>query len=254
MYAGPQYGQAEAGVYGAQSGYGDGYDGGNMGAFGSKSVRMAFIRKVYGLLSIQLTISVGFIAVFVFSDGMKGFARANSWLVWVAFGATFVVMIMLACCGDLRRQTPHNYILLFLFTLAESFLLGVISSMYKTEAVFIAVVITAIVCLALTLFAFQTKIDFTVFNGIAFVAVLVLMVFGICVSIWPNRTAMLIYSALGALIFSAYLVIDTQMMIGGTHSVQISEEEYVFATLNLYLDIVQLFLFILQIVGEATKN
>ena len=38
----------------------------------------------------------------------------------------FVVIIGLACCQGLRRQTPYNFILLGVFTLAQSFVLGTI--------------------------------------------------------------------------------------------------------------------------------
>ena len=50
------------------------YDGGesagltndfdDAGAFGAKSVRLAFIRKVYGILSAQLVVTFGFVLLF----------------------------------------------------------------------------------------------------------------------------------------------------------------------------------------------
>lgn len=48
-----------------------------------------------------------------------------------------------------------------------------------------------------------------------------------------------------------YLVYDTQIMMGGGKMYSISPEEYIFAALNLYLDIVNLFLYILQIISAA---
>ena len=51
-----------------------------------------------------------------------------------------------------------------------------------------------------------------------------------------------------------FLVVDTQMIIGGTHKIQITEEDYVFAALTLYLDIINIFLYILQIVSAASRN
>lgn len=114
-----------------------------------------------------------------------------------------VTMLALVCCGELRRQTPHNYICLMIFTFAESLLLGIISAIHQREIVLFAVLITAVVCLALTAFAFQTKIDFTAFNGIVFVFLIVLMVMGIILMFWRNNILFLIYSGLGALVFSA---------------------------------------------------
>ena len=60
---------------------------------------------------------------------------------------------------------------------------------------------------------------------------------------------MLGFGSVGALIFSLYIVYDTQMMMGGKHKYSLSPEEYIFAALNLYLDIINLFRYILCIVG-----
>ena len=112
-----------------------------------------------------------------------------------------------------------------------------------------AVGITAAICLGLTIFAFQTKWDFTVMGGILFVAVIILVIFGVVAIFIPGRTISMIYASLGAFLFSVYLVYDTQLMMGGKHKYAISPEEYIFAALNLYLDIVNIFMFILQIIG-----
>lgn len=141
--------------------------------------------------------------------------------------------------------------MLFIFTIAEGFLLGVSASYYQQDAVLMAVGITAAVCLALTLFAFQTKYDFTMMGGILLVAVIILMVFGIVAIFVHNKIVQLVYASLGALIFSIYLIYDTQLMMGGKHKYSISPEEYVFAALNLYLDIINIFMYILAIIGHA---
>lgn len=238
------YNSAETGTYGQ-----DGFD-----AFSSKTVRLGFIRKVYGILSVQLLITLGFVCAFSLSDGARKWTRQNQWLFWVAFGTTLVTIIMLTCCENFRRKTPHNYVALMVFTFAESFMVGVISSMYYYKIVLTAVLITAVICLALTIFAFQTKIDFTVYNGLLFVLLIVLMLFGLIASFWRDGIVHLIYACLGALLFSAYLVVDTQMIVGGTHKFQISSEEYVFAALTLYLDVINVFLYILQLVSAANRS
>ena len=62
---------------------------------------------------------------------------------------------------------------------------------------------------------------------------------------------MIAYGSIGALIFSLYIVFDTQLMMGGKHKYALDPEEYIFAALNLYLDIINLFLYILMIVGAV---
>lgn len=107
--------------------------------------------------------------------------------------------------------------------------------------------------MGLTLFAFQTKWDFTVMGGVLFVALIVFMIFGIVAIFLPGKTMTLVYSSLGALLFSFYLIYDTQLIIGGKHKYSISPEEYIFAALNLYLDVINIFIYILSILG-ASRN
>ena len=54
---------------------------------------------------------------------------------------------------------------LALWSVAEAVMLGMVASTYDVEAVLMAVGTTAGVTLALTIFAFQTKIDFTGCGG-----------------------------------------------------------------------------------------
>jgi len=61
---------------------------------------------------------------------------------------------------------------------------------------------------------------------------------------------MMLYDFLGVLLFTFFIVFDTQMIIGGNHKVQFSIDDYCFAALNLYLDIINLFLHILALLGD----
>ena len=220
-------------------------------SFDDRTIRRAFIRKVYSILMVQLSISIGFIALFTFHESVKKYVQMNLTLLYIAMGITFVLVIVLSCCEGVRRTYPANLIILFVFTLAESFLLGTLASFANTKIVILAVGITAAVCLALTLFAFQTKWDFTMMGGFLFVALIVLMIFGIITIFMYNEILNVIYSALGALLFSFYLVYDTQLMMGGKHKYALSPEEYVFAALNLYLDIINIFIYILSLLSGS---
>ena len=69
---------------------------------------------------------------------------------------------------------------------------------------------------------------------------------------FPGRIVSVVYSSLGVLVFSLYLIYDTQMMLGGKHKLSISPEEYIFAVLTIYLDVIQLFLHIIHLLGFET--
>ena len=60
------------------------------------------------------------------------------------------------------------------------------------------------------------------------------------------------YASIGCIIFSLYIIYDTQLMVGGSHKYSLSPEEYIFAALNLYLDVINLFMYLLAIFGRSS--
>lgn len=87
-------------------------------------------------------------------------------------------------------------------------MLGAMTSQVPPETVMLAVGATAAVCLALTLFAMQTKYDFTMCNGVLFVALILFMLFGIVAIFFRGPVIQLVYASLGALLFSVYLIYE----------------------------------------------
>jgi len=268
--------------------------------FGDKAIRRGFIRKVYMILSVQLSFTVASIVFFTFyipqqycTDEEKKtllekfstffmstareynsteeqdknekklmlslcamqFSADHQWILWISLILSIIVVIPMACVRTLRVSFPINFILLAIFTITEGIILGMVSMKYDTDAVIIAAGITTVIVFSLTIFAFQTKVDFTMMGGMLLCVLVVFMLFGLVAIFLPqSRTLHMVWGALGALIFSVYLVYDTQMMIGGDHKYSISPEEYIFAALAIYLDIINIFMYLLRFVGAARSN
>lgn len=125
--------------------------------------------------------------------------------------------------------------------------------MFFFSQVLTAIGITAAICLSLTLFAFQTKYDFTVLGGVLLSFLVALIIFSLMVAIFPSKALIMVYASLGAMLFAFYLIYDTQVMMGGKHKYSTSPEEYIFAALNLYLDVVNIFMYILLILSGSRK-
>lgn len=133
---------------------------------------------------------------------------------------------------------------------------GAIASYYSTKAVFLALGITVLVCVAVTVFCFQTKVDFTKCAGFFAVLGIVVFVTGIITAIVLSFKYMpwlhMLYAGIGAVAFTLFLAYHTQLLIGN-RKMTIEPEEYIFAALTLYVDIIQIFLFLLQIIGLAQR-
>eukprot|EP01026_Neomeris_dumetosa_P008586 TRINITY_DN12765_c0_g1_i5.p2 TRINITY_DN12765_c0_g1~~TRINITY_DN12765_c0_g1_i5.p2 ORF type:complete len:238 (+),score=14.19 TRINITY_DN12765_c0_g1_i5:155-868(+) len=211
-----------------------------------REVRHGFIRKVFGILSVQLLITTIVGAVFVLVEPVKDYVSVNMWPMYLALGITIVLVIVMVCVESARRTHPTNLILLFAFTLAESYLVGAISASVQAEYVLCAFGITAVIVVSLTIYASQTKYDFTTCGGLLMGLFLALMLASILgIFFFQNRIYYAVISGVGAFLFSMYLIYDVQLIMGG-RQYEIGPDEYVFGALTLYLDIINIFLYILS--------
>jgi len=232
------------------------FKGSSLG-FDSKTVRAGFIRKVFLLLTAMLSIVVALIALFLFVPGCKLFVRENSWLYWMSYGTFIVSYFCIICCESVRKNFPGNLICLLILTLSMGYMTAMISSFYDTNIVFIAMAICAVSCFSIILFASQVKYDFTSWIGVMFVVSIVLMLFGfsaiLCAYVFKTAVVYAVYAGLAALVFMIFLAIDTQLIMGGKRY-ELSPEDYILGAVQLFLDIIYIFIYLLQILGFASRS
>jgi len=163
--------------------------------------------------------------------------------------ASIVLMFMIICCFG--RKHPVNLILLGLFTICETYMVGGITIGYPKEIVAVAGLVTALVTVSLTIYAFRTKVQIEVFAAMAFVVYFAMIpIFIVSLFMFPGKFLYTLYNVLGVLLYSLFLIIDTMMicnkgsgMSGSKYAM--SMDDYVIGALMLYLDIVMLFVYIL---------
>lgn len=210
-------------------------------------IRHQFIRKVYAILTVQLIATGAVSSVSFFNAGYKAWIQNHPGLVWISlFGAMGFMLLTYWK----RKSYPTNLLFLSGFTLLEAYTVSVIVSFYSAQIVLNAVVLTAGIFVFLTLFACQTRYDFTSWMPYLFGALWGLLLFGLMAAFLPyNATADLIYGGVAALLFSAYILVDTQLIMRKHHV-----EEEIAAAISLYLDILNLFLAILRILNNQSNN
>ena len=128
--------------------------------------------------------------------------------------------------------------------------------------------------LVVSIFAFFTKIDFTIQRGdgivikpkgaiktFAFFLLILVILTGIVLVLVATLAddftvyiMMMVYGALGALAMVFGLIVDTQMMIIGKHKYSYNPEDYVFAACSIFIDIITLFIVILLFLAGAIRG
>ena len=153
-------------------------------------------------------------------------------------------------------------ILLGIFTLAESYLVSSVCAIYTPESVLQAAVVTAAATCGLTWYAWTTKNDFTEFvhyfygnlrnyKGFCWSFGMILLWLTLLDVFYLTKSTfvMNLYCIIFAIIYSIYILIDTQLVMGGKNT-QLTLDNYVFGAMILYIDIIGLFLKLLQLFGK----
>lgn len=94
-------------------------------------IRMAFIRKVYSILFVQLLLTA-VVSVGLYQPKAVEFHQQHPWTIFIPMGGSFVSLLGVYWK---RHQHPANLIILGLFTMFESWMIGTITSYYDSKIV-----------------------------------------------------------------------------------------------------------------------
>lgn len=221
----------------------------------SAEIRIAFVRKVYGILSVQLLTTCAISTPIALAGPV--WCKAHAPLLIVALMIMLLLHALMCCFRREMRKYPRNWFYLMLFTACKGVILGFISAQYTVESVCIAVGVTSSIFAAMTLWAWTTKTDFTGYGPYLaagrhalFAIGFTLLILHFCGIQVPWLT--LVFNIFGVILFTMYIVFDTQRILGewGGHQYQFSVDDYVFAAMALYVDITRLFVFVLRLLGK----
>lgn len=203
------------------------------------NIRMGFLRKVYALLSLQLLMTVIMSGICMAVPPIRSFVQGNDWLMGYVLVSSVVVLIALYIK---RRDSPANLILLAAFTVILAYSIAVVLTYCDLAIVLQALFLTMTVVIGLSAYTFQSKRDFSSLGSGLFAILLCLVVGSLLQCFVANSALEFALSWGGAVVFCFYIIYDTQMLMQ-----RLSPEEYILATISLYLDITNLFLRILKI-------
>jgi len=162
----------------------------------------------------------------------------------------YICSICALVCCETHKKYPVNYALLGVFTFCVSYMVAFATLHYQPLIVAEAACLTAAMVVAIAVYAATTKTDFTVCGPIMLIFFFVFstaMLFGLIFGFVSH----LAYCCFGVVLFSFYLIWDIQMIIGGKNTkYKFDEDSHVLAAIVLYLDIINLFLYILEILGR----
>ncbi len=215
-----------------------------------ESVR-PLIKWTYAWMFIGLVITA---VIAAFTDTSTVLAENPGLLIGAFFGELALVFgLSLA----INRLSPTVASLMFvIYAALNGLTLSLIIHMYTGSSVTLAFISTAAIFGVMSVFAFSTSIDLLQYRSYFFIALIGLLV-ALVVNMFVQSSGLtMLISMAGVLIFVALTAYDTQKLkyLAASPQFQDSGEmvaKYsIIAALQLYLDFVNLFLFVLQLTGR----
>ncbi len=225
--------------------------------FEDKRLRKKFVRKTLFTFSLSLFTTLGFCIGFKNIPTIDTFVKSEvgEALYILSVSTTFLTMFVCLCCQDLLRKTPSKYIIYSLFVLAISYSLGITSLYIKSDILYISIIVTTGTTTSLILYSFIATTDFTEYYTYVVAIFMCLIFIGIVNIFFNNTIIQIIISGGGALIFACFIVFDMQMILGQKHiKYKYSVDDFILAAMSLYLDVINMFLYIIQFLTLTSSD
>lgn len=224
--------------------------------FGGRTVAQqtnAIMKRVYVRMFIGMLISAFCSLGVATSPQLLMFFFGNAWMYWVLFGAMIVMAIALP--ARLHKMSTGTALLLFcLFSAIMGVSIAPIFIIYRIGTIAYTFFITAGVFGAMSVYGYFTKSDLTKMGSFLTMALFGLF-FVMIINIFVASSSLdWIISIVGVLIFIGLTAWDTQnvkKLAQYNLDPALADKLATMSALNLYLDFINMFLFLLRIFGGS---
>lgn len=217
----------------------------------SRVMRNVYLKMFLGLL-LTAFVAWGIAVTATPGSGFMHLLVTNRWLYW-GIAIVEIGLVMGISGGINRMSSPVATLLFLLFSAVNGLTLSLIFAVYTPVSIFKTFLITAGTFGAMTVYGYLTDRDLTKIGSLLTMALFGLMICILVNLFWANSTFEWIISGAGVLIFIGLTAWDTQKI--KQMAMQMPEATdgrlATVGALSLYLDFINLFLFLLRFFGSS---
>jgi len=210
--------------------------------------RATLVKRTYGLVFLSILVTMAG-AAFTFTQ--EALLTSVARHPFISFLCVIAPLIM---AQRSAREFPKNIILTFVFAFVEGVYIAPFLYIAERTAPGVAMQAGALTFAAfgvLTLYALFSRRDFSAWGSFLIVGVVVLFLAMILNSFIGGVAGAMWISAIGVMIFSGLLVFDTWRIV---RSGAYTKDDYVLATVAIYLDLLNMFIFIVSLLGNGNRR
>ena len=211
-----------------------------------------FLQRVFAWMFLGLAITGGVAAWIGSNDQLLTDITASPGILIAVIAAQLGIVLFLAFAIN-RVSVPVATALFLIYSATVGVTFALIFELYTAQSIFTAFLITAGMFGALAVWGAVTHLDLSKVGSIAFMALIGLILATIVNVFWANSTLYWITTYAGVAIFAALTAYDMQKLAQINKQGLTGEAEgraAIMGALALYLDFINLFLYMLRIFGR----
>lgn len=208
--------------------------------------RATLVRRTYALVFASVLVTIAGVALGLSQPALRQ-AVQDHWFI-----SFLCILAPLFLAHRMAHSFPANIGLVGLFAFAEGVFLSPLIFIYGERQPGIvgqAAVLTGSTFAVLTLYATLSRRDFSAWGGFFTVGLWVLLGALVLNIFFHSPIAELWIAAVGVLVMSGLLIFDTWRLRN-----VFGPDDYVVAAVSIYLDLLNLFLFILRLLGGGRRS
>ncbi|MHB9094851.1 MAG: Bax inhibitor-1/YccA family protein [Eubacteriales bacterium] len=213
----------------------------------------SFITKVYGWMSLALVIT-GLVAIFTASSSiLVDFIFGNRW-VFYALLISEVVLVMYLAAAVKKISASMATLAFIAYAALNGLTISVIFLVFTEASIASTFFITAGTFGIMSAYGYFTKRDLTGWGEFCLMGLVGIILASIVNFFFLNETVYWVTTYIGIIVFIGLTAYDTQkikkMNVIGNEGTEEDRKESIMGALTLYLDFINLFLYLLRIFGR----
>ena len=209
------------------------------------------LSKTFGLVGLSMIPTV--IMAYLVSLIPMEFYVQNKFMAIFVFVFTLVLSIGLLFFAMKQKKESAAVAAMMLFAGVMGASLGpiIMTTMQNPNGmklILSAASLTGMSLFGLTAYAMKTKKDFSFMGGFLFAGLIVLIGGSIMQFFFPSPMMYMLLTVGGVLLFLAYILYDVSKVVTG------GQTNFVFAAIAIYLDVINLFVYILRLLTGFSDN
>jgi uncharacterized protein len=212
-----------------------------------------FLQRVFAWTFVGLAVTGGVAALIGSNDALlTDITESPGILIGVVIGQLALVIALVAAVNRIPVGVATLLFLVYSATVGITFAL--LFELYTTESIFTAFLVAAGMFGALAVWGAVTDVDLSKVGSIAFMALIGLILATIVNVFWANEALYWVTTYVGVLVFAALTAYDMQKLTRISRQGLSGEAEgraAIMGALSLYLDFINLFIFLLRIFGRS---